>query len=417
MNWGAGIHALDCGVMIFKEALMPVKFAERMSTVHRSFIREILKVTEDSSIISFAGGLPNPELFPVSELEAAAVAVLQEAGPQSLQYSTTEGYLPLRQYIAARYKEKKGIEVDADEIIITTGSQQCLDLIGKVFIDAGDKVIIERPGYLGAIQSFSMFQPEFLSVGLEDDGPDLKELEAALDQDNVKIFYAVTNFQNPSGLTYSDEKRAAVAKLMKGRDTIFVEDDPYGELRFMGKSHPPVVRGYLDEGGILLGSFSKVAAPGFRLGWIVCGGETRDKLIIAKQASDLHTSTFNQHLVYRYITDNVLDDHIEKIRTRYGKQRDVMVESIKEYFPSEVKVTEPEGGMFLWVTLPESLSAMDFFDEAIKNKVAFVPGRPFYIDGSGENTLRLNFSNSDEEHIIEGIKRLGAGLKNYLAKV
>ncbi|SDL08865.1 2-aminoadipate transaminase [Maridesulfovibrio ferrireducens] len=395
---------------------MPVKFADRMSTVHRSFIREILKVTEDTSIISFAGGLPNPELFPVADLEAAAVGVFQDSGPQSLQYSTTEGYLPLREYIAARYKEKKGIDVSPDEILITSGSQQCLDLLGKVLLNAGDKVIIERPGYLGAIQSFSMFQADFITVDLEADGPNLAELEAALNQDKVKMFYAVTNFQNPSGLTYSAEKRAGVAKLMKGRDTLFIEDDPYGELRFRGESHPPVVRGYLDEGGILLGSFSKVAAPGFRLGWMVCGGEMRDKLIIAKQASDLHTSTFAQRVMHRYLTDNVLDDHIEKIKERYGKQRDVMVESIKKYFPAEVKITEPEGGMFLWATLPESLSAMDFFDEAIKNKVAFVPGRPFYVDDSGENTLRLNFSNSDEERIVEGIKRLGAGLKDFIAR-
>ncbi len=395
---------------------MPVQFADRMATVHRSFIREILKVTEDQSIISFAGGLPNPELFPVADLEAAAVKVMEESGPQSMQYSTTEGFQPLRQYIADRYKEKKGIEVSADEVLITSGSQQCLDLLGKVFLNAGDNVIIERPGYLGAIQSFSMFQSNFLTVGLEEDGPDLNELEKVLDQNESKMFYAVTNFQNPSGLTYSPEKRRGVADLLKGRDILFVEDDPYGELRFMGEFHKPVVRGYLEENGVLLGSFSKVAAPGFRLGWMVCSGEMRDKMIIAKQASDLHTSTFAQRVIHRYVTDNSLDDHIEKIRQRYGNQRDVMVKSIAEHFPEEAKVTQPEGGMFLWVTLPESLSAMDLFDEAIKNKVAFVPGRPFYVDGTGENTFRLNFSNSDETRIEEGIKRLGAGIKEFLAR-
>ncbi len=395
---------------------MPVKFADRMATVHRSFIREILKVTEDQSIISFAGGLPNPGLFPVADLEAAAVKVMQENGPQSMQYSTTEGFQPLRQYIADRYKEKKGIDVDADEILITSGSQQCLDLLGKVFLNSGDNVIIERPGYLGAIQSFSMFQANFLTVGLEEDGPDLAELEKVLDSNAVKMFYAVTNFQNPSGLTYSPEKRKGVADILRGRDVIFVEDDPYGELRFMGDFHQPVVRGYLEENGILLGSFSKVAAPGFRLGWMVCSGEMRDKMIIAKQASDLHTSTFAQRVIHRYVTDNALDDHIEKIRECYGNQRDVMVKSIEKYFPEEVAVTRPEGGMFLWATLPEGMSSMDLFDEAIKNKVAFVPGRPFYVDGTGENTFRLNFSNSDEERIEEGIKRLGEGIKSFLAK-
>ena len=396
---------------------MPIQFADRMSTVHRSFIREILKVTEDASIISFAGGLPNPGLFPVSDLEQAAVKVMRECGPQSMQYSTTEGFEPLRQYIADRYREKKGIEVDADEILITSGSQQCLDLLGKVFLNSGDNVVIERPGYLGAIQSFSVFQANFLTVGLEEDGPDLAELERVLDENEAKMFYAVTNFQNPSGLTYSAEKRAGVAKVLKDRSVLFVEDDPYGELRFMGESHKPVVRGYLEDNGILLGSFSKVAAPGFRLGWMVCPTDVRDKLIIAKQASDLHTSTFAQRVMHQYVTDNPLDDHIEKIRECYGNQRAAMVKAIDEYFPAEVEVTRPEGGMFLWVTLPEGLSSMDLFDEAIKNKVAFVPGRPFYVDGSGENTFRLNFSNSDEEHIEEGIKRLGAGIKEFLSRV
>jgi len=387
-----------------------------MSTVHRSFIREILKVTQDASIISFAGGLPNPELFPVSDLEQAAVKVMRESGPQSMQYSTTEGFEPLRQYIADRYHEKKGIEVSADEILITSGSQQCLDLLGKVFLNSGDNVVIERPGYLGAIQSFSVFEANFLTVGLEEDGPDLAELERVLDENEAKMFYAVTNFQNPSGLTYSAEKRAGVAEVLKDRSVLFVEDDPYGELRFMGESHKPVVRGFLEDNGILLGSFSKVAAPGFRLGWMVCPTEVRDKLIIAKQASDLHTSTFAQRVMHQYVIDNSLDDHIEKIRECYGNQRAAMVKAIDEYFPAEVEVTRPEGGMFLWVTLPEDLCSMDLFDEAIKNKVAFVPGRPFYVDGSGENTFRLNFSNSDEEHIEEGIKRLGAGIKEFLSK-
>lgn len=395
---------------------MPVQFADRMATVHRSFIREILKVTEDQSIISFAGGLPNPELFPVADLETAAVKVMQETGPQSMQYSTTEGFQPLRQYIADRYKQKKGIDVDADEILITSGSQQCLDLLGKVFLNSGDNVVLERPGYLGAIQSFSMFQANFLTVGLENDGPDLDELEKVLDSNEARMFYAVTNFQNPSGLTYSAEKRKGVADILRGRDILFVEDDPYGELRFMGDFHKPLVRGYLEDNGVLLGSFSKVAAPGFRLGWMVCPGEMRDKMIIAKQASDLHTSTFAQRVIHRYVTDFSLDDHIEKIRGRYGSQREVMVEAIEKYFPEEVAVTRPEGGMFLWVTLPEGMSSMDLFDEAIKNKVAFVPGRPFYVDGTGENTFRLNFSNSDEERIKEGIKRLGEGIKSFLAK-
>lgn len=395
---------------------MATRFADRMQTVHRSFIREILKVTEDTSIISFAGGLPNPELFPVEAMQKAASDVLSQSGPEALQYSTTEGYQPLRQYITDRYRSKKGIEVDPDEILITSGSQQCLDLLGKVFLNAGDNVIFERPGYLGAIQSFSVFQSGFVTVGLEEDGPDLDELEKALRKDNTKLFYAVPNFQNPSGLTYSAEKRASVAEVMKGSDTLFIEDDPYGELRFMGEHQKPLSRGYIKDGSVLLGSFSKIAAPGFRLGWIVADKEIRDKLVVAKQASDLHTSTVSQRIMYRYLSDNDIDSHIEKIRDRYGRQRQKMVESIERFFPDEVKVTKPEGGMFLWATLPEGMSSMDLFDTAISHKVAFVPGRPFYVDGSGDNTFRLNFSNSDEERIAEGVKRLGNCLKDYLAK-
>lgn len=395
---------------------MATKFADRMQTVHRSFIREILKVTEDSSIISFAGGLPNPELFPVEAIRKAASDVLLEAGQEVLQYSTTEGYRPLREFIADRYRTKKGIEVDPDDILLTTGSQQCLDLLGKIFLNSGDKVIVERPGYLGAIQSFSFFQPEFKTVGLDSDGPNLAELETILKEDKIKLFYAVPNFQNPSGLTYSAEKREGVAELMKGCGVTFIEDDPYGELRFIGNHQKTISRGYIKDDCVLLGSFSKIAAPGFRLGWIVAEKEVRDKLVIAKQASDLHTSTVSQRIMYRFLKDNDIDAHIEKIKIRYGRQRQKMVDCIETYFPEGVDVTKPEGGMFLWVTLPEGMSSMNFFDTAIANKVAFVPGRPFYVDDSGENTFRLNYSNSDEEHIEEGIKRLGTCLKDYLAK-
>lgn len=392
---------------------MSASFARRMGTVHRSFIREILKVTADPSIISFAGGLPSPELFPVKAVEQAAVQVLREHGPESLQYSTTEGDPALRGFIAKRYKDKKGLDVDPDEIIITTGSQQCLDMIAKVFIDRGDKVLVERPGYLGAIQAFSIFEPEFVTVALQEDGPDMEELEQVLSGGDVKLFYAVPNFQNPSGMSYGSKKRRLVADLLVEKGITFVEDDPYGELRFMGSDHRTLY-GLTGGRSLLLGSFSKIAAPGFRLGWIVAKGELRDKLVIAKQASDLHTSTLTQRIMAEYVLNNDIDEHIAKIRERYGRQRNVMVEAVKEYLPAQVRCSEPEGGMFLWLTLPEGCSAMDLFDMAIKEKVAFVPGRPFYVDGSGENTLRLNFSNSSEERIKEGIKRLGACLQGFL---
>lgn len=391
---------------------MEGKFASRMNTVHRSFIREILKVTADPSIISFAGGLPNPHMFPVAAMQEAAKAVLTDScGASSLQYSTTEGDPVLRGIIADRYASR-GVDVDPESILITTGSQQCLDIAGKVFLDRNDTVVIENPGYLGAIQSFSIFEPSFRTVSLEDDGPNLAELERAF-ADGAKMFYAVPNFQNPSGVSYSLEKRRAVAELLDRYDIVFAEDDPYGELRFMGEHLPPVYS-FRDKPGLLCGSFSKIAAPGFRIGWVVASGTVRDKLVVAKQASDLHTSTIAQAIMRTYLENNEIEKHIETIRRTYGKHRAVMVEMIEKYFPEEVEITRPEGGMFLWVTLPEGCSSMELFDRAIERKVAFVPGRPFYANGGGENTLRLNFSNADPDMIEEGIARLGTSLREFM---
>lgn len=387
-------------------------FARRMDTVHRSFIREILKVTADPEIISFAGGLPNPELFPVSAMEQASREVFEAIGASALQYSTTEGDAGLRAIIARRYKENRGLEVDPDSILITTGSQQILDITAKVFLDKGDKVVIERPGYLGAIQAFSIFEPEFVTIALEDDGPNLEELEAAF-KDGAKCFYAVPNFQNPSGVSYSLEKRQAVAELLDRYGVLFIEDDPYGELRFMGEDLPSVYS-FCRNPGILCGSFSKIAAPGFRIGWVVAEKAIYDKLVIAKQASDLHTSTVSQAIMRRYLETNDIESHVDLIRERYGSQRQIMVDMIETHFPEQVTITRPEGGMFLWATLPEGFSSMDLFDAAIKDKVAFVPGRPFYVDDSGENTMRLNFSNSDAARIEEGVKRLAKSLKAWM---
>ena len=388
-------------------------YAGRMATVHRSFIREILKVTEDPSIISFAGGLPNPDLFPVEPMRNAADEVLRTAGKAALQYSASEGFYPLREFISERYRLKKDLKISPDDIMITTGSQQGLDLISKVSLDPGDRVVVERPGYLGAIQAFSLLEPKFLAVDLEDDGPNVDQLEQILDTADVKLYYAVPNFQNPSGRSYSLEKRMKIADLLRNSSTVFVEDDPYGELRFLGEDLPSIY-GLLKDRRILFGSFSKIVAPGFRLGWIVADEELKDKLIIPKQAADLHTSTFVQHVIHRYLTTNDIDDHIGQINRQYRIQRDLMVNMIEECFPEEVTFTRPEGGMFLWVTLPEGFSSMALFELAVDKKVAFVPGMPFYVDGSGDNTMRLNYSNSDESGIREGIRRLGACLDVFL---
>jgi 2-aminoadipate transaminase len=366
-----------------------------------------LKVTEDPNIISFAGGLPSPKSFPVKEVEEAVTKVLGTRGEEALQYSTTEGYRPLREYIAQRYL-KKGLKVDAEEILITNGSQQGIDLTGKVFLNKGDRVLFENPTYLTAIQSFGLLDAEFKSVTLLEDGVDTDALIKVLDEDDIKLFYSVTNFQNPTGITYSREKREKVAEILRDRDTVFLEDNPYGEIRFLGEDLPPV-KSYLEE-GILLGSFSKIVSPGMRLGWIVAPEDVMEKLVIAKQASDLHSNYFTQRVIYQYLTDNDVDKHIEKIREMYRNQRNLMVEMIAEHFPDGVDYTKPEGGMFLWITLPEGLSSLELFDLAIRENVAFVPGKAFFCEGDGDNTLRLNFSNSSEEKIEEGMGRLGVAI-------
>lgn len=396
-----------------KKAKNPYNFADRMSKTPRSFVREILKVTENPKIISFGGGLPNPESFPVESISKAVNKVLSEDGKNVLQYSTTEGYRPLREYIAQRY-DKYGLKVDADEILITNGSQQCLDLIGKIFLNKDDVVVMENPTYLAAIQAFSLYEPSFKTVSLLNDGVDIDELEKLLIEENPKLFYSVTNFQNPTGITYSDKKRKELASLLKEHDTVFVEDNPYGEIRFMGEDIPPV-KSYLPE-GILFGSFSKIVSPGMRLGWIVANEEVMDKLITVKQASDLHSNYFTQRVVYQYLKDNPVDNHIQKIRDIYQVQRNTMIEMLEKYFPDSVTYTEPEGGMFIWATLPEGISTLELFDIAIKEDVAFVPGQAFHADGSGENTMRLNFSNSDPQNIEEGIKRLGKVIETFLSQ-
>jgi 2-aminoadipate transaminase len=385
-----------------------------MLTAKRSAIREILKVTARPEIISFAGGLPNPDVFPVTELEAAASRVFKADGRDALQYSTTEGYLPLRQYIVRRYREKKGLKLTPDNILITTGSQQGLDLIAKAFINKGDAIVLERPGYLGAIQAFSLFEPRFIQVPLEDDGIDTERLEKVLKKEKPKIFYAVPTFQNPSGLSYSLAKRREVARLVKKYGTIFVEDDPYSELRFMGASLPPI-RKFAGAGALLMGTFSKIVAPGLRLGWVCAAPAIMDKLVIAKQAADLHTNYLAQRIVYQHLMDNDLDDYLATVRKKYKSQRDLMVSLIAQHLPPQVSYTQPEGGMFLWLSLPEQYSSLELLKYAMKENVAFVPGDAFYTDGTGQNTFRLNFSNSDPAKIERGIISLARAMDRYFA--
>ncbi|MFQ2368364.1 aminotransferase-like domain-containing protein [Aeromonas enteropelogenes] len=389
-------------------------FAQRFEKVEPSFIREILKVAANPEIISFAGGLPNPNLFPVKAIDQACQDVLREQGAAALQYAATEGFAPLRQYIADRYLSRHGMQVNPDNILITSGSQQALDLLGKVLIDEEQDLIIEEPGYLGAIQAFSVYQPTFKPITLGEEGLDLAALDALLASgSNAKLLYGVPNFQNPSGVSYSRANREALAERLVRHELLMVEDDPYGELRFEGEHLPPIAK-LAPNNTVLLGSFSKTVVPAFRLGWMLVPDWLRKKVTIAKQATDLHSNAFSQQVLHRFLCDNSLDAHLEKIKEVYGRQRAAMEAALARHCPPGVSYTRPEGGMFLWLTLPPSVSAMALFDEAIKEKVAFVPGAPFYVRPEIQNTLRLSFSCVDEATIEEGVKRLCRALTRML---
>ena len=387
------------------------RFAGRMERTPRSFIREILKVTEKPDIISFAGGLPNPDLIDAGGIAAAAENVLRSDGRRALQYATTEGAPALREFIADRYRKRLGIFISPDNILITNGSQQCLDLIGKVFINPGDRVAIERPGYLGAIQAFSLYEPDFVSIPLKESGPDLEDLRRKSDAGHIPLMYGIPNSQNPSGISYDGNVRSELADILLEHGTIFVEDDAYGELTFSGKALPPVYR-YAPDQTVLTGSFSKILSPGMRLGWICAASEIMEKIVTAKQASDLHSNFLSQQIAARYLMDNPIDDHIRKIRKAYAGQCSCMLEAIRRELPRDTGFTRPEGGMFTWVTLPENISSMEVFDASLKENVAVLPGIPFYVDGGGTDTLRLNFSNASEERIRTGISRLGKVIRS-----
>ena len=389
-------------------------FSDRIADVPRSFIREILKVSLDRSVISFAGGLPNRDLFPAEEIKRATARVFEIYGNDIFQYSNSEGDLKLRQYIANRYKEKKNLDINPENILITNGAQQGLDLIGKTLVNEGEGVIIEEPGYLGAIQAFSIYRPRFLPVTVSEDGVDLVGLKAITASEKAKLMYTVPNFQNPSGITYSERNRREIVDILAGENTFLVEDDPYGELRFVGTPKTPFAA-LMPAQTILLGSFSKIVVPGFRVGWIVAPEHIFNKLLVAKQASDLHTCHFTQYIIHQYLLDNDIDAHIAKIVAAYGGQCQRMLACIDKYFPDDVTSTRPEGGMFLWGRLPGTMTSLDLFNLAVKEKVIFVPGDPFYTTGIKSPAFRLNFSCVDEATIETGIERLGKAIR-LLAK-
>lgn len=371
-----------------------------------SFVRGILKAASEPDIISFAGGLPNPVSFPQEEMLVSMERIVKTYGSSVFQYSVTAGLPQLREYIAQRYRKKYGMLLSADNVLITTGSQQALDLIGKVFLNKGDGVVVEKPTYLAAIQAFALSQPEFYAVELTEGGLDTEQLAKALER-NIKFIYVIPNFQNPTGLTYSAGNREEICRMLHGRKVVLIEDDPYGELRFDGENLPYIGAGRL-EGSILLGTFSKTVTPGMRVGFLVSQNKELLKyLCTAKEASDLHTNIFAQYLIWDYLQNNDYEAHIARIKELYRKQAGAMIEAMEQYFPEGVHYTKPRGGMFLWATLPEGMSAMSLFPAALERKVAFVPGDPFYTDRKNTNTMRLNYTNVDCDTIREGIRRLG----------
>jgi 2-aminoadipate transaminase len=389
-------------------------FSRRIQATPRSMIREILKVTERPGIISFGGGLPSAAFLDAEGIGKAAAAVLRDSGRVALQYATTEGYLPLRNWIADRYHDRLGLSVNPDEILITNGSQQTLDLLGRIFIDEGTPVAIEAPGYLGAIQAFSQYMPEFHGIPLEDEGPDKTVLSRTLVMNRPVFFYAIPNSQNPSGITYSAQRRSEIASIIRNHDTLLIEDNAYGEIRFDGTVYPSFRSLLPVDQSLLCGSFSKIVAPGLRLGWLCAPAEVIDKAVIAKQASDLHSSNYIQRVLHQYLTETDIDAHISRITRAYGEQCSLMLKLIDLLFPAEIHATRPDGGMFIWLELPEGYSATELWRRALKQNVAIIPGTPFYTDGSGDRGIRLNFSNSDAPKIRTGIRRLAEVITEYM---
>ena len=394
---------------------MAIKYAKRMDGLKGSEIRELLKLTENPEVISFAGGLPAPELFPVEEMEKISVLVLEEQGRQALQYSTTEGYNPLRAHIADRMNSKSKTNVTKDDILITNGSQQGLDFAGKVFLDEGDVVLCESPSYLGAINAFKAYGPKFIEVPTDKNGMIMEELEKILQTtERVKMIYVIPDFQNPTGRTWPLERRKAFMEIINKFEMPVIEDNPYGELRFEGESLPSLKS--MDKKGLVvyLGSFSKIFCPGYRLGWTCASEEILSKFIFVKQGADLQASTISQREVSKFMDLYDLDKHVEKIKDVYRKRRDLMLKTIAEEFPEGLEYTHPEGGLFTWVELPKHLNSKVIMQKCLENNVAYVPGGSFFPNGGKENCFRLNYSTMPEEKIVEGVKRLGSVLKSFM---
>ena len=393
-----------------------MKYSDLAMGLKASEIRELLKLTTMPEVISFAGGLPAPELFPLEELKKVDVEILSKEGQQAVQYGTTEGYMPLREKIAARMKKAFQADCTADEVVITSGSQQGLSMLAQIFLNKGDVILVESPTYLGAINAFKLCDPQFVEVPTDEKGIIPEELEKVLAEygDRVRLMYVIPEFQNPTGVTWPIERRKAFMDIINRYDFPVIEDDPYGELRYDGDVVPSLKS--MDTKGniIFLGSFSKIFMPGLRVAWMVADPVTLDKVVKLKQAVDLQSSSFAQRQASYYMDMYDIDAHVEKIKDLYRKRRTLMYESMQKYFPAGITYTYPEGGLFTWVTLPEYMDAKEIMPKVVAKNVAYVPGGPFYPNGGNANHFRLNYSNMPEDRIVEGIKRLGEVLKEEM---
>ncbi|MEW9121756.1 MAG: PLP-dependent aminotransferase family protein [Thermotaleaceae bacterium] len=393
---------------------MAIQFSNRLKDFAPSEIGEILEVTQKPEIISFAGGLPAPELFPIEDVKQACKTVLENQGAAALQYSTTEGYIPLRKQICERMKALD-MESPVEDVIITTGSQQALDLTGKIFLDEGDVVICESPTYLAAINAFKTYQCKFVEIPMDDEGMSMVELEKSLKEyPHAKFIYTIPDFQNPTGRTLSLERRKKIIALANQYDIPIVEDNPYGAVRFAGEMLPPIKHFDTEGRVIYLSTFSKIFSPGLRLGWIYAAPHYIQRYIFLKESTDLHSNIFSQMITAAYMEAVDIEGHIDKIKEVYKERRNLMVDCIEREFPKDIHYTTPEGGLFLWVELPPQIDTKELFYKALKNNVAFVPGAPFYPNGGHKNAFRLNYSNMSNEKILEGMKRLGDVLKEVL---
>jgi 2-aminoadipate transaminase len=382
--------------------------ARRAEKMNPSVIREILKVTERPGIISFAGGLPSPRTFPVEAFQEACQRVLTTDGRGALQYAASEGYAPLREAVAAMLPWN----VDPANVMITTGSQQGLDLVAKILIDAGSPILVETPTYLGALQAFAPMEPEVVAVGSDAEGVDVDELAARAD--GARFLYVLPNFQNPTGRTMSEARRVALTRRASELGLPLVEDNPYGDLWFDAPPPAPLASRH-PEGVVYLGSFSKVLAPGLRLGFIVAPPAIFPKLLQAKQAADLHSPGFNQRMVFDVMRDGFLDRHVPTIRALYKSQRDAMLAALqREMAGLGVQWNTPDGGMFLWARLPQGLSAVELLPKAVEQGVAFVPGAPFYAQEPDPRTLRLSFVTATHEQIDTGVAALARTIREQL---